>query len=103
MNERVTKVGFIGLGRMGKPMAVTFCAPAFPSPFTIRAGAGRRTGRSGRARAITAGSREAVGDRRAAVVDDAQVEDVVTGPTASSPAHVQERSLRFTARSLLNR
>lgn len=81
MNEKVQKVGFIGLGRMGKPMAINIVRAGFdlrvhdareePMRELIRLGA--KAVQSPRAAA------EAADVVALVVVDDAQVEDVLLG------------------------
>ncbi len=82
MAVKTTPVGFIGLGRMGKPMAVNLVRAGFDLVV--------HDAREEAARALTAaGARPAASPREAAtdceivcvcVVDDRQVEDVVAGP-----------------------
>jgi 3-hydroxyisobutyrate dehydrogenase len=82
MNPRVTQIGFIGLGRMGKPMAINILRAGFG--LTVHdsreeatrelASLGAQAARSPK-EAVKAADIVAI-----AVVDDAQVEDVVTGP-----------------------
>src|SRR5262245_65309124 len=81
MNEKVQKVGFIGLGRMGKPMAINIVRAGFdlrvhdareePMREIVRLGA--KAVQSPRAAA------EAADVVALVVVDDAQVEDVLLG------------------------
>ena len=81
MSERVAKVGFIGLGRMGKPMASNILAAGYAlTVYDLRDGAVSELTRLG---AKAAGSPKNVAEEAAiveiAVVDDAQVEDVLIG------------------------
>ena len=82
MNQRVTQVGFIGLGRMGKPMAVNILRAGFP--LTVYDSRQEPVGELAALGARAAGSPEEVAETSdivaTAVVDDAQVEVVVTGP-----------------------
>src|SRR5262249_57482672 len=76
-----TKVGFVGLGRMGKPIAANLLAAGFDlTVFDVRDEPVRELERLGATRA--ANLRD-LGERAEiivlAVVDDAQVEDVVLG------------------------
>jgi len=76
-----TKVGFVGLGRMGKPMAGNLLAAGFDvTVFDVRDEPLRELVRLGAARAIDL---RGLGERAEiivlAVVDDAQVEDIVLG------------------------
>ena len=81
MNQRITRVGFIGLGRMGRPMAINILHAGFPltvydsreEAITELASLGAQAARSPKEAA------EAAGIVAIAVVDDAQVEDVMTG------------------------
>lgn len=81
MSDRVSKVGFIGLGRMGKPMASNLINAGFElAVYDLREESaadlvahGAKLARSPRAAAANAEIVEV------AVVDDAQVEDVLTG------------------------
>jgi 3-hydroxyisobutyrate dehydrogenase len=81
MNEKISKVAFIGLGRMGKPMAVNILAAGFglvvhdsreqPALELANLGAG-----------VAHSAREAAEDVdlvEIVVVDDAQVEEVLLG------------------------
>jgi 3-hydroxyisobutyrate dehydrogenase-like beta-hydroxyacid dehydrogenase len=82
MNPRVTQIGFIGLGRMGKPMAINILRAGFgltvydSSDEATRelASLGAQAARSPKEAA------EAADIVAVAVVDDSQVEDVMTGP-----------------------
>jgi 3-hydroxyisobutyrate dehydrogenase-like beta-hydroxyacid dehydrogenase len=81
MNQRITRVGFIGLGRMGRPMAINILHAGFPLSVSESrevamrelASLGAQAARSPKEAA------EAAGIVAIAVVDDAQVEDVMTG------------------------
>jgi len=82
MTARITQVGFIGLGRMGKPMAVNLLRAGFD---LVVYDAREETIRE----LTVAGARAAASSKEAAagseivcvcVVDDGQVEDVVRGP-----------------------
>jgi 3-hydroxyisobutyrate dehydrogenase-like beta-hydroxyacid dehydrogenase len=82
MAQKTTQVGFIGLGRMGKPMAVNLLRSGFDLiVYDTRAETIHEL--------TAAGARAAVSSQEVAanseivcvcVVDDGQVEDVVTGP-----------------------
>ena len=81
MSERVAKVGFIGLGRMGKPMASNILAAGYAlTVYDLRQAAVSELTRLG-AKAATSpyNVAEAAEIVELAVVDDAQVEDVLTG------------------------
>ncbi|MGH7872937.1 MAG: NAD(P)-dependent oxidoreductase [Candidatus Binatia bacterium] len=82
MNQRITQVGFIGLGRMGKPMAVNILRAGFP--LTVYDSRREPVGELAALGARAAGSPKEVADASdivaVTVVDDAQVEIVVTGP-----------------------
>ncbi len=81
MNPRSIQIGFIGLGRMGKPMAINILRAGFgltvydsrEEPVRELASLGAQAARSPKEAA------EAAGIVAIAVVDDAQVEDVMTG------------------------
>ena len=81
MNEKIKKVGFIGLGRMGKPMAVNLLRAGFglvvydsrEQPVLELANLGAKIASSPREAA------EAVDLVEIVVVDDAQVEEVLLG------------------------
>ena len=81
MNEKIKKVGFIGLGRMGKPMAVNLLRAGFglvvhdsrQQPVLELANLGATIASSPREAA------EAVDLVEIVVVDDAQVEEVLLG------------------------
>lgn len=81
MNEKISKVGFIGLGRMGKPMAVNLLRAGFgliahdsrQQPVLELANLGAKIATSAREAAEDADLVEIV------VVDDAQVEEAVLG------------------------
>jgi 3-hydroxyisobutyrate dehydrogenase-like beta-hydroxyacid dehydrogenase len=82
MPAKITRVGFIGLGRMGTPMAVNLVRAGFD---LIVYDAREETMRE----LTAAGARAAASPQEAAldseivcvcVVDDGQVENVVTGP-----------------------
>lgn len=82
MNQTITQVGFIGLGRMGKPMAINILRAGFAltvydsreEPVRELAGLGARA--AGSPKEVAEGSDMVA----TAVVDDAQVEDVTSGP-----------------------
>jgi 3-hydroxyisobutyrate dehydrogenase-like beta-hydroxyacid dehydrogenase len=82
MNQKITQVGFIGLGRMGKPMAINILRTGFDlavydaraEPVKVLADLGARAASSAKEVAETS---ELVAT---AVVDDAQVEEVMSGP-----------------------
>ena len=82
MNQRVTQVGFIGLGRMGKPMAINILRAGFP--LTVYDSRQEPVGELAALGARAAGSPKEVAETSdivaTAVVYDAQVEVVVTGP-----------------------
>jgi 3-hydroxyisobutyrate dehydrogenase-like beta-hydroxyacid dehydrogenase len=82
MIQRVTQVGFIGLGRMGKPMAVNILRAGFS--LTVYDSRQEPVGELAALGARAAGSSKEVAETSdivaTAVVDDAQVEVVVTGP-----------------------
>ena len=81
MSEKITNIGFIGLGRMGKPMAANLVRAGFglvvhdsrEEPVLELAKLGARIAQSARAAAQDVDLVEIV------VVDDAQVEDVLLG------------------------
>jgi 3-hydroxyisobutyrate dehydrogenase-like beta-hydroxyacid dehydrogenase len=81
MNEKINAVGFIGLGRMGKPMAANLLRAGFnlvvhdarDGPALELANLGAKVARSPREAVQEADLVEIV------VVDDAQVEDVLLG------------------------
>ena len=81
MNEKINAVGFIGLGRMGKPMAANLLRAGFTlavhdardGPALELANLGAKVARSPREAVQEADLVEIV------VVDDAQVEDVLLG------------------------
>jgi 3-hydroxyisobutyrate dehydrogenase-like beta-hydroxyacid dehydrogenase len=81
MNQRVTQVEFIGLGRMGKPIAVNILRAGFPLTVydSRREPVGELTALGARA----AGSPKEVAETSdivaVTVVDDAQVEVVLSG------------------------
>lgn len=81
MDERVNRVGFIGLGRMGGPIASNILSAGFKlTVYDLRPeSAGELIARG----AVFAPSPRAVAEQSAivalAVVDDAQVDDVLTG------------------------
>ena len=81
MNEKISKVGFIGLGRMGKPMAINILQAGFglavhdarEQPVLELASLGAKVAQSPREVAEDGDLVEIV------VVDDAQVDDVLLG------------------------
>jgi 3-hydroxyisobutyrate dehydrogenase-like beta-hydroxyacid dehydrogenase len=81
MNDKISKVGFIGLGRMGKPMAVNLLRAGFglivydsrQQPVLELANLGAEIATSAREAAEVADLVEII------VVDDAQVEEVLLG------------------------
>jgi 3-hydroxyisobutyrate dehydrogenase-like beta-hydroxyacid dehydrogenase len=84
MYEKVRKVGFIGLGRMGKPMAINIIEAGFDlTVYDTREEPMRELGKLGAK--VAQSSREATREVEVvalAVVDDAQVEDVLIGDRA---------------------
>jgi 3-hydroxyisobutyrate dehydrogenase-like beta-hydroxyacid dehydrogenase len=81
MSKHLTRVGFIGLGRMGKPIASNVLNAGFPlSVYDVREAAVDELTRLG---ATAAKSPRGVAEEaeivELAVVDDAQVEEVLTG------------------------
>jgi 3-hydroxyisobutyrate dehydrogenase-like beta-hydroxyacid dehydrogenase len=84
MNEKVKKVGFIGLGRMGKPMAINILEAGFDlTVYDAREEPMRELAKLGAK--VAQSSREATREVEVvalAVVDDAQVEDVLIGDRA---------------------
>lgn len=81
MNNRITKVGFIGLGRMGKPIASNVLNGGFElTVYDVRdAAAGELTRLGAKAATSPRSVAEEAEIVELAVVDDAQVEDVLTG------------------------
>jgi len=82
MAQKTTQVGFIGLGRMGKPMAVNILSAGFDLiVYDAREETIRKLTAAG-ARAAVSSKEAAVGSEIVCVcvVDDGQVGDVVTGP-----------------------
>lgn len=81
MNNRITKVGFIGLGRMGKPIASNVLNGGFElTVYDLRDEAvGELTRLGAKAATSPRGVAEEAEVVELAVVDDAQVEDVLTG------------------------
>ena len=81
MNDRIENVGFIGLGRMGKPMAMNILNAGFrltvhdarEEPVRELTSCGARAAKSAREVA------EAADLIAVTVVDDAQVEEVLSG------------------------
>lgn len=80
MNNRITKVGFIGLGRMGKPIASNVLNGGYElAVYDVRdAAAGELTRLGAKAATSPRGVAEEAEIVELAVVDDAQVEDVLT-------------------------
>lgn len=81
MNERVTKVGFIGLGRMGKPIAGNVLNAGYElTGYDLRAAAvGDLTRLGAKAATSPRNVAEEAEIVELAVVDDGQVENVLTG------------------------
>ena len=81
MNERVTKVGFIGLGRMGKPIAGNVLNAGYElTGYDLRAAAvGELTRLGAKAATSPRNVAEEAEIVELAVVDDGQVENVLTG------------------------
>ena len=104
-SKAIAKVGFIGLGRMGKPMASNILAAGYAlTVYDLREAAVSELTRLGAKAATSAYNvAEAAEIVELAVVDDAQVEDVLTGEDGVFAARVRERSSRFTAQCCLRR
>ena len=81
MSERIAKVGFIGLGRMGKPMASNILTTGYGlAVYDLRdAAVGELTRLGAKAARSPRNVAEEAAIVEIAVVDDAQVEDVLTG------------------------
>src|SRR4029453_11895588 len=82
MNQAATRVGFIGLGRMGRPMAGNILSAGFAlDVYDLRRDSADELIARG---ALLASCPRAVAQQTAivaiAVVDDAQVEDALSGP-----------------------
>ncbi len=80
MTVSVRKIGFIGLGRMGKPMALNIVKAGFElSVYDLRIDPVEELVRQGAQRAESPREMAAADVIAVAVVDDAQVEDILCG------------------------